>query len=264
MPVKIFLIVCLSLLCARSSIYADDTMDRIRAVESLMFFVESRFPHVLTRSRDIEIGIPYGLSEPLDLKLISDTVNSLLTQDLLPKGRLWLHRSYRKTSERWSRFSHILPNESIVFYDSVEDILDRFDPAEDVAIFRTRDLEALAISGTDRFEDAVILSPIEIRLEYMDLIAISLILVKELRDMIAIDGIDTAKKSAEFMTLKVLFGLLTADRAGLNDIDLLAIIPHPAWPFARRALTILQRSMNPIRREELEDIRKVQSSFKSV
>ncbi len=261
---RIILIVCLILASARSLVRADDNMDRIRAVESMAYFVESRFPAVTIHREAMARREDHPLKEPIDFSLISTTVNPLLVEEGRSGGCLWMHRSARKIGERWSGFSGILSKDRIVFFDDVADLVARFDSKEDMAILRTEDLEALVLKGVRNLENAAILSPLEVRLEYMDQIVVSLVLLKELRGLIEIDGAEAVLKSAKFKTLKVLLEALLARHSGLSDKDAFEMIPQVALPFARRALNILQRSMNPIRREDLEIIRQIQTSFRSV
>jgi len=262
--VRIILIVCLILVSAKSHVYADDTMDMIRAVESLTYFVASRFLAAAAHRENIDRGEAYTLKKPIDLSLIAITVEPLLAEEERSGGCLWIHRSARRIGERWSGLSGILSKDRIVFYDDVDDLVERFDSKEDMAILRTEDLEILVLKGVRGLEDAAMLSPLEVRLEYMDQIVVSLLLLKELRGLIRRDGADTVLKSAKFKTLKALLEVLLARSSGFSDKDVLEMIPQETLPFARRALAILQRSMNPIRREDLEVIREIQTAFRSV
>jgi hypothetical protein len=254
----------LIILLLAGPVCAESNMDRIRAVESLSYFVEARFGAARLHRNDLDNRLTENLREPLDLDLISLTVASMLSSEDSGRGRLWVHKDFRRTVEKWGRLGGRLARDRIIVYDNTSRLIRDFNPKDDLAIMQTRDLERLALRNGHNLQNAVILSPLEIRLEYMDQIFVSLLLIRELKSMLTEDRPESVVETDKFITLRSLLETLLAMRSGFANNDILDMIPQAGLTFARRALAILQNSMNPIRRQDLKPIREVQTTLRGV
>jgi len=181
---------------------------------------------------------------------------------------LWVLRSHYRTVERWCRLSRIVSLDKIAVYDEIDELAASIDTDNDLAILLRDDIEQLArdlFKEKRGLKDAVVLAPLKVRLEYMDQLLISLILIRELKEAYRQAGDPSALyATAQFKTLKVLLESLFAMRSGFKQIDILKMIPQPGLAFEIRAFAILQNSLLPIRKEDFERIRVVQTAVRSI
>jgi len=264
---SIIVIAVLFLAYSASMLYSAESMDRIRAVESFFYLVEARFANAyMHRLSTADLSLNKDLRGMIDRDLICLTVSSILRAEELNKGRLWVHRSFWRKIERWDRFNGRIAGDRIIRYDSVPELMGGFNAKEDVAILQRGDLEALgrgAFGEIGNLREGVILAPLSARPEYVDQIFISLILMRELKGML-FDGEPELEIATayQFRTLKSLLESLFAMKSGFADRDVFNMIPQPGIPFQMRAFAILQNSMMPITREDLERIRLIQEAVR--
>ena len=260
---KIALAVIIVLSMAVDS-YAESNLDRVRAVESLSYFVESRFPQLRMQREELSGGFSNGVIGEPDLKAISATVGSIINDTARCAGRLWIHRELYNSVKRWDGLGGRIARCDIIGYDNISQLIAGIDPELDIALVDIKDLEKLALMEGHGLDNAVLLSFGNARLEYMDQIAVSLILIRELRHRLQEIERQEILEIPEFHALKALLASLMVERNSFPDEDVMNIIPGPGLPFARRALTILQHSIRPMQKEDLKKIRAIQSAVRGV
>ncbi|NQT06063.1 MAG: hypothetical protein HQ575_00825 [Candidatus Omnitrophica bacterium] len=254
--IVIFLVISVSL---AGRAWAGENMDRIRAVEALyLLMVEQQF---FSASAPVSLE---DLRAPLDQDLIASSVVASLSGDGLDKGRLWVHKSFWRAFSKWDRFNGRIGSERVIRYEDTEELLAQVDPECDMIIMARKDLLALARDlSRDKgvLDEAVIISPLDIRLEFVDHCIVSMVLMKDVRRMLESQAKSVVVSLPEFRALHAILESLFARRSGFNDGDILRMVPHNGLSFEARALTILQGSMAPIRQEDLRRIRKIQTTL---
>lgn len=245
---------------------AQESLDRIRAAEAFFYLVEARFPNVFMPRRNLRDACTVKM--PFDAHLIQLAAGSVSRSDNLRQTTLWVNKNFRRVIDKWDRFGGRIEKGRIVVYEDLNMLIENFNPGEDLVIMHQEDLRILTTGFSDgkrvALEEAVILSPMNLHLEYMDQFLVALFLMRELKDSLRTHDPHIVKASSQFMALRILLESLIGGAIGLRDNDILNMIPQGDIPFELRMLTIQQNSMSPIRREDMERIRKVQSTFRSV
>lgn len=243
---------------------ASENLDRIRAAESISYFVWARFPEINLRPNiPTELFTSYR-REGQDASNFSSAIDGVLNGENENGRRLWVHRAFGKLAEKWKGMGGIASVCSVVVYDDVSELRGEFNPDNDLVIMRPRDLEGFVFSPDAGMRDAVILTPADIKHEYMDHIVVSLLLIERLKVLIKEGDPASILKTDEFRSLKVLLGALFSMSSGIGDSNILNMIPRSDVSFAIRALSILENSLAPIRRENIDRLRSMRASFKSV
>lgn len=247
-----------------------ENMNRIRAIEALFYLlVEAKFTDA-HRLKALSGNLSGGkdLRTPLDFDIISVTVNSILKNEILGEGRLWIHRSFwRKVRDKWDGLGGKIDRDRIVVYEDVKEFVRGFNQEEDIALMYSKDVDRLALElfgNGSILNEAVILSPLDIHLEYLDQYIIALVLIDELKEMIKEHPPEEVIASNRFRTLRSVLESLLAWRAGFDNEDILNMIPRPDLPFEVRVFILMQHSMMPIRKEDIERIRKIQSAVDNI